>query len=224
MRTVGFGRIRSLARIDQRQAPSLKPTVGLFDQACTPVWYSRNQNIFGDGEPAEYFYKIKSGCVRTCKTLDDGRRQIGSFYFPGDVFGLESSEEHSISAEAVTRCKLLVTKRKLAMSRAAESNAILRQLLVLTNLELQNTQRHIVLLLKTAQERVVSFLLEMEKNKHAEGGIDLPMPRQDIADYLGLTIETVSRQLKRLEHASTISMPTARHVVVRDRSMLDLLY
>jgi len=97
-------------------------------------------------------------------------------------------------------------------------------LLTLTNLELRRTQSHIALLLKTAQERVASFLLEMEKYEHADGGIDLPMVRQDIADYLGLTIETVSRNLTRLESASAISIPTNRRVVVCDRSMLKLLH
>lgn len=106
------------------------------------------------------------------------------------------------------------------MSRASECNVVMGQLLALTNLELQRTRSHFLLLLKTARERVVAFLLEMEKYKKVQGGVDLPMTRQDIADYLGLSIETVSRVLARLESASAISMPTVRCIVLCDRSLL----
>ena len=167
--------------------------IGLFDRAGLPNFYSRTQSIFGEGEPAEYLYKIQFGCIRTYITLNDGRRQIGSFYFPGDVIGLGANKEHSVSAEAVTRCNVFVTERKSVLSHAGEGNLVLRQLLELTNFELQRTQSHIVLLLKTAQERVIGFLLEMEKRQHAHGAVESPLSRRDIADNLGLTIETVSR-------------------------------
>lgn len=220
MRVVIQSRSVSRARNPQRRSQAPKPVAGLFDRAGAPTRYSSNQGIFGEGEPAEYLYKIGSGCVRTFKTLDDGRRQIGSFYFSGDVFGLETQQQHSISAEAVTICELFWTERNSVLSRAQESNVVIGQLLALTNLELERTQRHFLILLQTAQERVVSFLLEMEKYKSARGSINLPMTRQDIADYLGLAIETVSRVLARLENASAISMPTTRRIVICKRSLL----
>lgn len=220
MRIAVQGRSSSLARNRQRQSLTSTPVAGLFDRTGPPTRYARNHSIFGEGEPAEYLYKIASGCARTFKTLDDGRRQIWSFYFPGDIFGLEERQQHSSSAEAVTRCELFAIERKLVMSRAAESNVVISQLLALTNLELERTHSHFRLLLKTAHERVVTFLLEMEKCKNARGDIDLPMIRQDIAAYLGLTVETVSRVLASLESASAISMPTARRIVLCNRSLL----
>jgi CRP/FNR family nitrogen fixation transcriptional regulator len=103
VRIVVHGRLSSRSRNYRRQSIISKSTIGLFDQAGVPKLYSRNQNIYGEGESAEYLYKIQYGCIRTYITLNDGRRQIGSFYFPGDVIGLEANQEHSVSAEAVTR-------------------------------------------------------------------------------------------------------------------------
>ena len=114
---------------------------------------------------------------------------------PGDMFGLEIGDDHSFSAEAITDCKVLVIKRSSVISLAARDNDVARQLWAMTAAELLRVQDHIMLLIKTAQERVAGFLLEMAKRAPAGNEIDLPMSRQDIADYLGLTIETVSRTL-----------------------------
>jgi len=136
---------------------------------------------------------------------------------------LEVTEAHSISAEAVTRCKLYVTGSKSLILRTSGSCVIANDLLKFTRAELQRTQAQIIILLKTAQERVLEFLLGMEKRNDIRGCVDLPMPRQDIADYLGLTVETVSRILTRLESTCAISMPTSRHIVLSSRQMLNLL-
>src|SRR5215469_11221409 len=74
--------------------------------------FRRNAEIYGEGEPADYLYKIVSGTARTYKVLSDGRRQIGGFYLPGDIMGLETAEEHSFSAEAISGCKALLIKRR----------------------------------------------------------------------------------------------------------------
>jgi CRP/FNR family nitrogen fixation transcriptional regulator len=184
--------------------------------------YSRNESIFCAGEAAKYLYKIKSGCVRTHYTRKDGRRQIGSFYFPGDMFGLATRVEYSVTAEAVNSCRVYLIKRKAIVSSADKDNADLAFLLNASMLELKRKRAHIQLLLSSARERVASFLLEMDSLKDIQGGIDLPMIRQDIADYLGLTIETVSRTLAEFEKASAISIPSVRRVVVRDRTALKL--
>jgi CRP/FNR family transcriptional regulator, nitrogen fixation regulation protein len=183
--------------------------------------YPRNSEIFGENEPADYLYKVVSGSVRTYKILSDGRRQIGGFYLPGDIFGLEFADEHTLSAEAIANSKVLVVKRNAIDALAGRDAAVARQLFTLTGRELCRVQDRILLLIKRAQERVASFLLEMSERVAGGNAIELPMSRQDIADYLGLTIETVSRTLTSLEGSATIEVPTARRIVLRNRPALN---
>ncbi|MGH7986962.1 MAG: helix-turn-helix domain-containing protein [Candidatus Binataceae bacterium] len=143
-------------------------------------------------------------------------RILGAFYLPGDVFGFEADDEHSFSTEALTPSVVCIVKRTLINSRAARDTVMVSQLLKLTVAELHRTQNHILLMIKGAHERVAGFLLEMANRNHSNSEIELPMCRQDIADYLGLTIETVSRTLTRLENGSAISLLTSRHIVLRN--------
>ena len=182
--------------------------------------YPRNTEIFGENEPADYLYKVVSGSVRTYKILNDGRRQVGGFYLPGDIFGLEFAEEHSLSAEAITDAKVLVVKRSALNALAGRDASVAQQLFALTGRELHRVQDRILLLIKSAQERVAGFLLEMAERAAQKNIIDLPMSRQDIADYLGLTIETVSRTLTSLETAAAIEVSTSRRIVLRNRAAL----
>jgi CRP/FNR family transcriptional regulator, nitrogen fixation regulation protein len=185
--------------------------------------FARNSEIYGENEPADYIYKVVSGTVRTYKVLVDGRRQIGGFHLPGDMFGFESGDEHTFSAEAIADCKILVIRRSAVITLAARDNDVAQQMWALTARELQRVQDHIMVLIKSAQERVASFLLEMAGRAAAGGAVELPMSRQDIADYLGLTIETVSRTLTQLEKSAAIELPTSRRIVLRDRSVLSRL-
>ncbi len=199
-------------------AGSLDQTMRLMGATMS---YPRNSEIFGENEPADYLYKIVSGSVRTYKILSDGRRQIGAFYLPGDIFGLEFAEAHTLSAEAMTDTKLLVIKRSALNALASRDVAVARQLFALTGRELARAQDRIFLLIKSAQGRVASFLLEMAKRVSGGNTVELPMSRQDIADYLGLTIETVSRTLTSLETASTIEVATSRRIVLRNPTALN---
>lgn len=198
--------------------------VGPLDQtmhlAGATMSYPRNAEIFGENEPADHLYKVLSGSVRTYKILSDGRRQIGEFYLPGDIFGLDFSDERALSAEAITDTKVLVLRRSTLDALAGRDAAIAGRLFAVTSCELQRMQNRILLLIKSAQERVASFLLEMAERVSAGNSIELPMPRQDIADYLGLTIETVSRTLTSLESTLAIEIPTSRRIVLRDRTAL----
>jgi CRP-like cAMP-binding protein len=196
---------------------------GSIDMMGASMTFARNSEIYGENEPADYLYKVISGSVRTYKVLSDGRRQIGAFYLPGDMFGLEMGEEHSFSAEAISDAKVLVIKRSAVMALAARDNEVARQLWSLTSRELSRVQGHMLLLVKTAQERVVSFLLEMAGRRPAGNAVELPMSRQDIADYLGLTIETVSRTLTHLESTAAIELPSSRRIVLRNRIALGRL-
>jgi CRP/FNR family transcriptional regulator, nitrogen fixation regulation protein len=190
---------------------------GTIDFLGTLMSFRGNAEIYGEGEPVDYFYKVQSGTVRTCKVRTDGRRQIGGFYLPGDMLGVEGSAEHTFSAEAVTDCQVLLINRRLLMARAAREAVVARELWRLIAHELDRVQDHILLLIKSAEERVASFLLEMAGP--ASETINLPMTRQDIGEYLGLTIETVSRTLAHLEATAAIEVH-ARQIVLRNRSVL----
>jgi CRP/FNR family nitrogen fixation transcriptional regulator len=209
-----------------RRAPSTTNSVSIgssIEMMGAPMPFSRNAEIYGENEPADYLYKVISGAVRTYKVLNDGRRQIGSFYLPGDIFGLEVGDAHSFSAEAVMDCKVLVIKRSALVSLAARDSEVARQLWTMAAGELQRAQDHIMLLIKTAQERVAGFLMEMSARNAGASEVELPMSRQDIADYLGLTIETVSRTLTQLENSGAIAVPTSRRIVLRSRGALNRL-
>jgi CRP/FNR family transcriptional regulator, nitrogen fixation regulation protein len=151
--------------------------------------------------------------------LCDGRRQIGGFYLLGDIFGLEIDKEHQFSAEGIKDVTVLVVRRSAIVSLAERDCDVARELWSFTGRELNRVQEHLLLLVKSAQQRVAFFLLEMSARLAATDAIELPMSRQDIADYLGLTIETVSRTMTQLASERAIG-PSARRVVLRNSGAL----
>jgi CRP-like cAMP-binding protein len=197
--------------------------LGTLELMGAAMSFGRNEEIYGEGEPTDYLYKVVSGAVRTCKLLSDGRRQIAGFHLPGDIFGLELGDEHSLSAEAISEATVLVFKRSAVIALAQRDNDVARQLWTMTARNLELVQDHMLLLIKSAQERVAAFLLEMATRTPSGNAVELPMSRQDIADYLGLTIETVSRTLTQLENDSAIELPTSRRIVLRNRGALSRL-
>ena len=192
----------------------------LIDRIGVRVSFAPKTRIFHEDDPAESVYKVVGGSVCTCKTLSDGRRQIGRFYLPGEFFGFGSADEHTLSAEAVSNAKVLAIK-KSALAAAASRDAVLeRQVLLLMARELACLQERVLLLVKNAQERLGEFLLDMEKRAAVGNYVELPMKRQDIADYLGLTIETVSRILTALENHDAIEILPRQGIVMRNHSLL----
>jgi CRP/FNR family transcriptional regulator, nitrogen fixation regulation protein len=186
------------------------------------TYYPRRVQIVQEDEAADRLYKVISGTVCTYKVLSDGRRQIGGFYLPGDMFGLESAEGHTLAAETITNAKVLVIRKSVLTALASRNAALTSRLLLLTARELARVQDRVLLLSsKSARERVVGFLLEMSKRgSSTANSVELPMSRQDIADYLGLTIETVSRTLWALENCGTIEISRRRRIQFRSRSRL----
>lgn len=183
--------------------------------------FEPNSEIYGEGEPSEYCYKVLHGAVRAYKLLNDGRRQISAFFLPGDLFGLEASDEHHFTAEAIAETTVVVVKRSVVETRAARDSVFAHKLWIDTARALDRAQEHMLLLgRKNAQERVATFLLEMARRVTKDEAVELPMSRQDIADYLGLTIETVSRTLSHLEARSTITLPSCRKIVLNDPAAL----
>jgi CRP/FNR family nitrogen fixation transcriptional regulator len=190
-----------------------------FDGAL--LKFARDEEIFGEGEDADYVYQVVSGAVRTYRLLSDGRRQIEECCIEGDIFGLEIGVERRTTAEAIANTVLKVTKRAALAEKAASDGALAQKLWRMTARDLQRTREHILMLgRRTAAERVAGFLLEFGDRSACGREIDLPMSRQDIADYLGLTIETVSRTFTQLQGSGCVSVPACRHVVIRNEERL----
>jgi CRP/FNR family nitrogen fixation transcriptional regulator len=197
----------------------------VFDRAELPILgpgvrmqYGRDEEVFGEGEASRHVYRVVSGAVRTFRLLSDGRRQIVEFHLPGDVFGLDGQDRHAMGAEAVRASVLQVMRREAFLQdpeRGAEAavGALLRKF--------QRAQAHMLLLGRhTACERVAAFLLDF-RERAGSLAVELPMSRQDIADYLGLTIETVSRTFTQLQVSGLIDLPSCRKVVLRNPAALE---
>jgi CRP/FNR family transcriptional regulator, nitrogen fixation regulation protein len=173
----------------------------------------RNTEVYAEGEPAGNVYKVVSGVVRISKLLPDGRRQI--------MFGFEAGELHHASAEAVTPVKVIAYKWQSLLNAGCRSASLVRDLLNLTMVGLRQTQEHLLLLgRKNALERVAAFLLDTAKRTESESVVELAMARHDIADYLGLTLETVSRMFAELKERGVIRLEGARRVHLLDTDQL----
>lgn len=179
--------------------------------------FAQGTEIFGAEEPAEYFYQVIEGAVRTHKLLSDGRRQIGAFHLIGDIFGLENGGVHRFNAEAIVNTTVCFMRRKSLDNVAKTDFAIIRSILSMTTANLKHAENHMLLLgRKTSLERVAAFLVEMHDRQPLARVIALPMNRRDIADYLGLTVETVSRALSALRRKGFLKFlnQTQREIVI----------
>ena len=192
--------------------------------------YQQGAEIYGEKEPARYVYQVKKGAVRSYKLLSDGRRQIAAFHLVGDIFGLAKSETHPFTAEAVVETTLRLIERQSLETVAVSDAAVTCSLLSMTTDNLQHAENHMLLLgRKTALERVAAFLMEMDGRLTAAGVMTLPMNRRDIADYLGLTLETVSRVLSKMRDGGVLDFKSKnqREIVILNRKRLatfDLQY
>jgi CRP/FNR family transcriptional regulator, nitrogen fixation regulation protein len=183
--------------------------------------YPRKSQIVREDDPADRVYEVVSGTVCACKMLREGRRQIAGFYFAGDIFGLESVKQHIVAAQAITNAKVRIFKKRALTALASSSLEVADRLLALTTRELARKQDHLLMLLSTtAEERIICFLIDMVQRASPRDDdlIALPMSRRDIADYLSLTIETVSRTLWDLERRGAIKIKGYRSVVLRNQS------
>jgi CRP/FNR family transcriptional regulator, nitrogen fixation regulation protein len=212
---------------DRRPRPDSLNDLGISSGSnpivrVTEFTYGRGAEIYGEAEPAEYVYQVKTGAVRSYKLLSDGRRQIGAFHLSGDIFGLENGDVHRFTTEALVETTVRLIRRE-HLEEAANGDAVVaRNLLSMTTSNLEHAENHMLLLgRKTSMEKVAAFLLEMDKRLPA-GVMALPMSRRDIADYLGLTVETVSRALSCLHEHGVLDFigTTQRIIVLRDRQRL----
>lgn len=191
---------------------------------------ARGEELFAEGDSADFFYKVVAGTVRTVKLLSDGRRQIDAFHLAGDIFGLESGQEHRFTAEAVDEVVVLAFRRGRFTSLLHDNPAFGEQLMSSMISSLDRAHEHMVLLgRKTAQEKIATFLLDMAGRLGVQAGakapsFELPMQRTDIADHLGLTIETVSRTLTQMVRDGLIRLAaTGRTIALADTQGLQAL-
>lgn len=182
----------------------------------------KGEEVFAEGDAADFFYKVLSGTVRTYKLLNDGRRQIDEFHLAGDMFGLEIAREHRFSADAVDAATIVAFRRRRFETLAHDDPALGDQVMSSMMRSLERAHDHMMLLgRKTAQEKVATFLLDMSRRTSNQDRFELPMQRTDIADHLGLTIETVSRTMTQFAREGLIKLAAAsRSVVLCDRAAL----
>lgn len=214
--------VRSLAVCGILESAALKE----FRETGIAVHYEAGETIVFESDTATSVFSLTSGLLRLSKLLPDGRRQIAGFLFPGDFLGITMEEEHAFTAEAIapsTLCRF--PRARFDAFVAAHSNLESRLYAVAAH-ELAATRQQLVLLgRKTATERLASFLLMLagRSNHSLQEELVLPMSRSDIADYLGLRIETVSRELTGLKTSRTIRLTGRQTLQILDRNRLQEL-
>jgi CRP-like cAMP-binding protein len=198
-------------------------SLAALDSLGTVCRFGRNETIFGEGDELQSSYKIVSGAVRLSRITEDGRRQIVEFRGPGDFIGFEWEGHYALSAEAV-RDVAAVRYARTRVDRMLEQRSDVRDsMMALIRQELREAHEHLVTLgCQSAKERVATFLLQLARRAGANDGdtIEIELGRQDMADYLGLTLETISRTLSEFKRIGAISLPERRQIVIRSKAKL----
>jgi CRP/FNR family transcriptional regulator len=198
-----------------------------FKEGAPTVRYDAGETVVFEADEAANVYSLTSGLLRLSKLLPDGRRQIAGFIFPGDFLGITMEEEHAFTAEAVAPSTLCKFPRRHFDDFIAKHPALERRLYAVAAHELAAARQQLVLLgRKTATERIASFLLMLAGRCHSMRGaedIGFPMSRADIADYLGLRIETVSREISALKATRVIQLTGRQSFRIVDRERLNQL-
>ena len=211
--TAGLAPVLATALLDRGVPRAAPPQAAAETRAGTRRTYAPDEEIFAEGDRAGTFYKVVSGVARTYKLLSDGRRQIDAFHLPGDIFGVEAGGEHRFNAEAVTETRVVVHRRE-ARALAGDDGLLAREVVAAMMRSLERAQDHMLLLgRKSAKERIATFLLG-QSQRAGGAAVELPMSRTDMADHLGLTVESVSRAVTQLEREGLIELPPNRRAVV----------
>ncbi len=198
------------------------------EMLSTQVALAASETLFDEGEAAEHVFNVTEGTLKIFKLLPDGRRQVTGFLFAGDFLGLANQQTYAFSAEAVTPARLCRFQRRQIDGLLTRHPEMERRLLSKASHELAEAQEQMLLLgRKTARERVASFLLLLSRRASQRGAtadpVPVPMSRTDIADYLGLTTETVSRSFTRLKGDGLIQLLPAGKVALTRRDALETL-
>lgn len=186
--------------------------------------FQPGESLFLQGDAARLVHRIVSGAVISYRILGDGRRQVSGFHLPGDFLGLEAGVEHAVTAEALTAVEAVAVERSELAARAARDVDLSQALWRVTVQAFRRSEDHAMILARLgAAERVAAFLVEFAERVGDDEAFDLPMTRQDIADYLGLTIHTVSRTLSHMQQRGLIEARSSRHIRLLRRERLETL-
>lgn len=211
-------RERSLVRVPRRVAPA--EALGALDGIGAVITLRRDECLFVAGDVADRYFKVLRGAVRTCQLLADGRRHIADFFLVGDLIGLEAGEAYPVAAEAVVETTVIRYSRSKVDALAAAQPAIAQSLIEIMRAGLAAARQHMLLLgHMTAMERIALFLISMSERAAGER-LSLPMNRTDIGDYLGLTMETVSRAFSQLKSDGIIAQYNRHDLAILDRPAL----
>lgn len=192
------------------------------DLSGAPAGFAAGEEIFAQGEPASFVYRIASGAVISYRLLADGRRQVTGFHLPGDFLGLEAGIDYRTHAQALGPVRATVLRRARLSAVAATNGGLARALWQMSVRAFQRSEDHAMILARQgATERVAAFLLDYADRVGVRDVVDLPMSRQDMADHLGLTIHTVSRTLSQLQAGGMIEARSSRHVRLLRRDRLE---
>ena len=184
-----------------------------FDEDAATQSFAAGRELFRQAEPSYKVFRVRAGAVATYRLFSDGRRQVMSFYLPGDFIGLEAGVEYSATAVALTPATVDVMRRSELSDLASTDTDLSRALWHVSLQAVHRSEEHALVLARHgAVERVVAFLVDFAARTGAGPAFELPMTRQDLADYLGLTIHTVSRTLSQLETAGLIEARSSRVV------------
>jgi CRP/FNR family transcriptional regulator len=204
--------------------PVLTRGTDALDAIGVALSADKGETVFDEGEPAEHYFQVLSGTVCVYKLMEDGKRQIVALALPGDFFGFGSGELYDFSAEAITESRIRRFSRARAAALICSDAALGSRLFAIVRDQLVTAQQRLVLLgRKSARARVASFLLMLGargRNTSSLPDIDLDMSRSDIADYLGLALETVSRVLSQLRENRVIELPSPQHILVHNPAAL----
>jgi len=206
-------------------AAAIPATAPALSQGGTRRILAKGAELFAEGDASTFFFRVVSGTVRTVKLLADGRRQIDAFHVAGDMFGLDRGASYRLTAEAVEPATVIAYRRSDFASLMQRDSAVMETLMAATLANLDRAHEHMVLLgRKTAMERMASFLLDLASRLSCPDQVCLPMQRHDIADHLGLTIETVSRTLSQMIQAKLIRLADGgRTICLLNKDALQLL-
>ncbi len=185
--------------------------------------YAPHEHIFMQGDRPKGIYKVLKGTIISYRLMADGRRQIQSFVSGGEYLAITFADQHDVSAEAITPVEVLCTPRATFDRRLETDTQFRRSVLTMMGDKLQRAREQALLLgRKNALERTASFLIFLdERFRHPETGyVEIRMSRCDMADYLGLTLETVSRMMNKLKQMGIIDLPQATRFAICKRAHL----
>ncbi len=202
--------------------------LNIFSKISSEKEFKNKQTVFLQEEESKNLYNITQGNIKIYKLLRDGRIQIIGFLYPGDFFGSYKKGKYNYSAESIGDVKLCVFKQEVLDNYLEKNMNLAKELLHMTSHELTLAQDRIGVLGKlNANQRMAAFILNISKQRARIGWqdnpISLPMVRQDIADYLGLTLETVSRELTKLKTSNLIKVLNSSQIYLRDKASLSVI-